>query len=776
MSLEWPADDTLQGLLDQLNSAGFPAVIDSAVIGLGGMHCASCVGRVERALKSVPGVVSAEVNLAASEARLAFISGHASPTDLVEAARYAGYEAFSPDSEQSQARDRQADEIRALKTRFLIALVLTLPVFVIEMGGHLIPAFHHWLYEFVGTRQIHGLLFVLTSMVLFGPGLMFYRIGIPNLLRGHPDMNSLVALGTGAAWGYSVVAILAPGVMPAGTANIYFEPAAVIVTLILLGRTLEARAKGQTGEAIKRLLGLQARTARVERDGDVSEVPIDSVQRGDIIRIRPGETIPVDGEVVEGASSVDEAMLTGEPNPVLRSAGEKVVGGTVNQDGLLVIKATDLGADAVLARIIRMVQKAQAAKLPIQALVDRVTAWFVPVVMGIALVTSMLWLGLGPDPALNFALVNAVAVLIIACPCAMGLATPTSIMVGTGRGAAEGILFRGGDALQELKDVQLVALDKTGTLTAGRPAVTDVITLDTEPEDRWLELAGSVEQDSQHPLANAIVQTALDRGLQLKTVRDFRSIPGKGLMGTVDGQTVLIGTLEWLSENGVATGGAEESAIVLSANARTPVAVALDGRPVGLLGISDPIKASTPAALKAMKSLGLKLVMISGDRRSTAEAIAAELGIDEVVAEVLPEEKVAAVQQLQRQVGRVAFVGDGINDAPALAQAEVGIAIGTGTDIAIESADVVLMSGDLGKVVQAIRLSRATLKNIRQNLFWAFAYNTALIPLAAGILYPVTGWLLSPMLAALAMACSSLFVVGNALRLKRLPLGDAIEA
>jgi Cu+-exporting ATPase len=774
VGLDWPQNRALSELLKHLHSSGFPAHLRESVIGIGGMHCASCVSRVEKALQKVPGVVSAKVNLATSEARVELLSGQASDAELAHAVEQAGYEADLAEQD-GESEDRREVEARALKRRFFIALVLTIPIFAIEMGGHLVPSFHAWLHGRFETSAVHMALFVLTSIVLFGPGLMFFRVGIPNLLRGHPDMNSLVALGTGAAWSYSVVVTFIPGVMPDGTANVYFEPAAVIVTLILLGRLLEARAKGRTGQAIEHLLGLQARTARVERDGKFSEIAVEAVRHGDHIRIRPGETVPVDGEVLEGESRVDESMLTGEPESVLRSAGQKVVGGTVNQDGLLVIKATDLGSDAVLAQIVRMVQKAQAAKLPIQALVDRVTAWFVPTVMSIALITAVVWLIFGPEPALSFALVNAVAVLIIACPCAMGLATPTSIMVGTGRGAEHGILFRGGDALQQLKGIHAIALDKTGTLTEGKPAVTDIIVLAGESEDELLALTASVEQDSQHPLALAIAKIAREHSLELRSTEAFESFPGKGVAARVDGQRVQVGTLEWLDQGNIDIQSATQLADELSVQARTPVGVAVDGHLSGVLGIADPIKKSTPEAIKALHGLGLEVVMISGDRRGTAEAIAAQLEIENVIAEVLPEGKVEAVKNLKTRFGRVAFVGDGINDAPALAEADVGIAIGTGTDVAIESADVVLMSGDLGKVPTAIALSRATLRNIGQNLFWAFAYNAALIPIAAGALYPLFGWLLSPMLAALAMACSSLFVVGNALRLKRIQLQRPAE-
>ena len=767
VALEWPSERPLSELIEHLADKGFPAHLDSIVLAIDGMHCASCTSRVEGALASVTGVVSAHVNPARAEARVEFVEGAVSARALEQAVIKAGYGAEVEGEQGSSRGERQAREFAGLKRRFLLALVLTLPVFILEMGSHFIPALHHWLHAQLGHFTLHMILFVLTSIVLFVPGWMFFRFGIPNLLRGHPDMNSLVAVGTGAAWSYSVVAMFAPGLMPAGTANLYFEPAAVIVTLILLGRVLEARAKDRTGAAIEKLLGLQARTARVEVDGEVVERPIEQISRGDRIRVRPGETVPVDGKVIEGESFVDESMLTGEPAPVPRKPGDQVVGGTVNQNGRLVIEATDLGADAVLARIVKMVQQAQGAKLPIQALVDKVTAVFVPIVMAIAALTALVWLIFGPDPALNFALVNAVAVLIIACPCAMGLATPTSIMVGTGRAANAGILFRGGNALQTLSKIEVVALDKTGTLTEGRPAVTDIESLNELAENDWLALAAAVEQDAEHPLGRAIVEAARARELDISSADSFEAASGKGVRAQVGGKLVRVGSLRWLKAEGIDAGQElDEQIAALSRKARTPVLVALDTTLVGLLGIADPLRESSREAIEILHGLGLEVAMISGDNRLTAEAVAAEIGIDHVVAEVLPEGKVEALEELRARHGRVAFVGDGINDAPALAAADVGVAIGSGTDIAIESADVVLMASDLNKVPEALRLSRATLRNIRQNLFWAFAYNTALIPVAAGVLYPAFGLLLSPMLAAAAMAASSLFVVGNALRLR----------
>jgi heavy metal translocating P-type ATPase len=747
-----------------------------------GLHCASCVRRAEQALAAVPGVAAVSVNLATREATLQFDGRPPAHEALRSALQGAGLDTPPADTEgdahspHDHAHRHVDEDSRALVRKVLLAAALTLPVFLMEMGAHLVPAIHHAIAGSIGEFNARLIQFVLTTIVLFGPGRAFFRIGLPALLRGAPEMNTLVALGAGAAWTYSVVATFAPGVMPAGTANVYFEPAAVIVTLILLGRLLEARAKGRTGAAIERLLGLQAKSARVQRDGVVVELPIDEVRPGDRIRVRPGETIPVDGRVLEGQSYVDESMITGEPIPAQRVSGDRVVGGTINQQGSLVVEATDLGEDAVLARIVDMVQQAQGAKLPIQALVDRVTGWFVPVVIGVALLTALTWWLLGPEPALAMALVVAVTVLIIACPCAMGLATPTSIMVGTGRGADHGILFRGGDALQALRDVDVVALDKTGTLTEGRPTLTDFVALDGFDENEALALAAAAELDAEHPVGVAIVAAARARGLQLGRTGAFESITGMGIRAQVDGRRIDLGAARYMQQLGIPTEDCEARLAALADKARTPLLLAVDGKLAAILAVADPIKPGTPAAIRALHALGLHVAVLSGDNRRTAEAIAAELGIDEVMAELMPADKVAAIGRLRAGGRRVAFVGDGINDAPALAAADVGVAIGTGTDIAIESADVVLMSGDLRNVPNAIALSRATMRNIRQNLFWAFAYNTALIPVAAGVLYPAFGVLLSPMLAAMAMAFSSVFVVGNALRLRRFPLEVELPA
>ncbi len=752
-----------------VQKAGYTVAETTVELSVTGMTCASCVGRVEKALKAVPGVSGATVNLATERASVTAAGGVAASA-LIQAVAKAGYEA-RPIAEAASNTDavaeRQAAERQALKRSLTIAAIFALPVFILEMGGHMVPAFHHLIAGTLGTQNSWYLQFALASIVLFGPGLRFFQKGVPALLRGAPDMNSLVAVGTSAAYAYSVVATFAPGLLPAGTVNVYYEAAAVIVALILLGRYLEARAKGNTSEAIKRLLGLQAKTARVVRDGAVLELAIEEVVAGDLVEVRPGERVPVDGEVVEGNSFIDESMISGEPVPVEKQPGSEVVGGTVNQNGALTLRATKVGNDTVLAQIIRMVEQAQGSKLPIQALVDRITMWFVPAVMAAAVLTFIVWLAFGPEPALTFALVNAVAVLIIACPCAMGLATPTSIMVGTGRAAQMGVLFRKGEALQSLKDAKVVAVDKTGTLTKGRPELTDLVVAQGFERDAVLGKVAAVEAKSEHPIAQAIVDAAKAQNIALGAVSQFESITGFGVSARVDGDLVQIGADRYMRELGLGVETFGAQAARLGDEGKTPLYAAVNGRLAAMIAVADPIKETTAAAIRALHELGLKVAMITGDNRRTGEAIARQLGIDEVVAEVLPDGKVEAVQRLKRQYGPIAYVGDGINDAPALAEADVGLAIGTGTDIAIEAADVVLMSGDLGGVPNAIGLSQATLRNIKQNLFWAFAYNVALIPVAAGLLYPVNGSLLSPVFAAGAMALSSVFVLSNALRLRR---------
>ncbi|SDA98911.1 heavy metal translocating P-type ATPase [Sinorhizobium sp. NFACC03] len=755
-------------IVKAIENAGYGAAEDTIELTIEGMTCASCVARIEKALKAVPGVTEANVNLATERASVHVTTGIATAAALEEAVRVAGYAAkrITGDESVDHEGEKREQETRRLARSLLIAGVLTLPIFVLEMGSHFIPAVHDFVMTNIGMQESWYLQFVLTTMVLFGPGLRFYEKGVPALFRLAPDMNSLVAIGTSAAWIYSVVATFAPDLLPDGTANVYYEAAAVIVTLILLGRFLEARAKGRTSEAIKHLMGLQAKTARVVRNSETIEVPLSDVTTGDTVLVRPGDRVPVDGSVIDGNSYVDESMITGEPVPVEKIAGSEVVGGTINKTGSFTFRATKVGADTVLAQIIRMVEQAQGAKLPIQSLVDRVTAWFVPAVIAIALLTFGIWLVFGPDPALTFALVNGVAVLIIACPCAMGLATPTSIMVGTGRAAEMGVLFRKGEALQTLRNAAVIAVDKTGTLTKGRPELTDLETAAGFDRDTVLALVAAVETRSEHPIAEAIVEAAKTQGLAIAEPAKFEAIPGFGASAEVTGRTVHVGADRLMAQLKLDVSAFAEQATRLGSEGKSPLYAAIDGKLAAIIAVADPIKETTPQAIRMLHDLGLKVAMITGDNRRTAEAIAAKLGIDEVIAEVLPDGKVAALKKLKEGGRAVAFVGDGINDAPALAEADVGLAIGTGTDVAIESADVVLMSGDLFGVPNAIALSKATIRNIKENLFWAFAYNAVLIPVAAGALYPAYGLLLSPIFAAGAMALSSVFVLGNALRLR----------
>lgn len=732
-----------------------------------GMSCASCVNRIENALKGAPGVVTATVNLASEKAWITLDpEAKTSPQQLIEIIRQTGYQARLSDA------TRPADAPNAALPRaWLIAAAFTLPIVIIDMGGHLFPGFSLYLKSLLGETGGPILLGILASIVQFGPGLRFYQQGWPKLLQGSPDMNSLVMLGTSAAYGYSVVATLFPGLLPDQAVHVYFEASAVIITLVLTGRHLEMRARGRTGAAIRQLLTLQARTARVMRSGQITEIEIAEVQVNDTIQVRPGEKIPVDGTVLEGDSHVDEAMVTGEPLPVRKTTGATVIGGTINQQGSFIFRADKVGADTLLAGIIRMVEEAQSSKLPIQALVDKVTAVFVPIVMGFALLTFFVWLLVGPEPALLMGLVNAVAVLIIACPCAMGLATPTSIMVGTGRAASLGILFRKGEALQTLDQATSVVWDKTGTLTEGHPKVTTFkMAGDVDPV--WaMQLAAAVEKKSEHPLARALVESAGSGHGSPPDVQAFEALPGRGVKAVVDGHRVMIGSsrlIEELAPDDPSHLG--QQAESWSKSGHSIIHLVVDEQQMALFAIADPVKPGARAAVEALKQMGLDVTLLTGDQASTAHSIASELGIDQVMAEVLPGDKAEKIRLMQNEGKRVIFVGDGINDAPALAQADVGVAIGTGTDIAIESGDVVLVAGDPAKLLQAITLSRATLKNIRQNLFWAFGYNTLLIPIAAGVLYPAFGLLLSPVFAAAAMALSSLCVIGNALRLKRLRL------
>ncbi|MCU0816767.1 MAG: heavy metal translocating P-type ATPase [Cypionkella sp.] len=741
-----PAD--LAALIAAVAAAGYPARMAEISLAVEGMTCAACTGRVERLLKAQAGVQSAVANLAMREARVTALAG----TDATALAAVVTRAGFAAKPAGGAPEDAAAEDLRLLRRDALVAGLLTLPVFATEMGGHMVPAFHHWLMDLVGMERIWLLQFLLTTLVLAFPGRRFLVKGLPALWRGGPDMNSLVALGTLSAWAFSTVVLVAPGLIPPASRAVYFEAAAVIVTLILAGRWMEARARGQAGAAIARLVGLQPKEARVETAAGVQSVPIAALTPGVVVQLRPGERVPVDGEVIEGHSALDESMLTGEPLPREKGPGDPVTGGTVNGLGALRIRVRAVGADTVLARITRMVREAQGGKLPVQALVDRVTLWFVPVVMGIAAVTVLIWLLLGPG--LAEALVAGVSVLIIACPCAMGLATPVSILVGTGRGAEMGVLFRKGEAMQRLAEVRRIAFDKTGTLTEGRPVVQRV-TGDV------LALAAAVEQASDHPLAHAVMSEAAARGVTLASATGFRALPGLGTEAMVEGRRVTLGAARLFADLPADLAAEAEAAAAVG---QSVLFVAVEGEVRGLITVADQIKPHAARAIAALAELGVTSVMISGDSPAAASAIGARIGISDVVAGVLPEGKLEAL----RANPGTAFVGDGINDAPALAAAEVGIAMGTGTDVAIEAGDVVLMSGDPLAVANAVRIGRATLRNIRQNLVWAFGYNAALIPVAAGVLVPFGGPQLSPILAAGAMALSSVFVLSNALRLKRI--------
>jgi Cu+-exporting ATPase len=663
-------------------------------------------------------------------------------------------------------------ELRDMERRFRVSLVLTLPAFALAMGEMLPGA---PLAHALGRGAAWIQLALTTPVVLWG-GLPFFQRGLASL-RTRLNMFTLIALGTGAAFAYSTLATLAPGLFPAsfrghgGQVAVYYEAAAVIVTLVLLGQVLELRARSRTGAAIRALLGLAPRTARqVAPDGREEDVALDAVRVGDRLRVRPGEKVPVDGVLLEGRSSVDESMVTGEPLPVEKGPGERVIGATVNGSGSFVMQAERVGSETLLARIVQLVSEAQRSRAPIQRLADRVAAWFVPAVMAAAVATFAVWAWLGPEPRLAHALVNAVAVLIIACPCALGLATPMSIMVASGRAAGAGVLFRDAEAIEVLRSVDTLVVDKTGTLTEGRPALAEVVARGGLSEDELLRLAASLERGSEHPLAAALVRGAQERGLALAEAERFEARPGRGVVGAVLGRAVALGNHSLLAELGLAPGPLAERADALRAAGRSAAFVAVDGRAAGLVAVADPVKASTPEAIRALHGEGLRIVMLTGDSRVTAEAVARELGLDEVVAEVLPEQKAEVVRRLQAEGRVVAMAGDGVNDAPALAQAEVGIAMGTGTDVALESAGVTLVKGDLRGIVRARRLSRATLRNIRQNLAFAFGYNALGVPVAAGVLYPAFGLLLSPMIAAAAMSLSSVSVIGNALRLRRVGL------
>jgi Cu+-exporting ATPase len=776
-------DMPLERLRTAVAEAGYKVPATRTSLSIGGMTCASCVAHVEEALKGVSGVVNATVNLATERATVEYLPSVAGAAELRRAVMAAGYRVEGTDAEASGGdreepeRLAKVKEIRYFRDRVITSAVLSVIVFV----GSFRDSLFHFLPASIGN---HYLLWALSTPVQFWAGWYFYQHGFGLLRHRTINMHTLIALGTSVAYFYSVAVALFPGFFTSRgfPAEVYFDTAALIIALILLGRYLEVLAKGRTSEAIRKLMGLQPRMARVVRYGEEMEIPVETVAVGDVVIIRPGEKLPVDGEVLEGHSAVDESMLTGESMPVEKGPGVVVYGATINRTGAFRFRATKVGRDTVLAQIIRLVEEAQGSKAPIQRLADRVSAYFVPAVVGVALVAFVIWSFVGPSPAFLYAMLTAVAVLIIACPCALGLATPTAIMVGTGKGAQMGVLIKSAEALETLHKVQAVVLDKTGTLTEGKPRVTDLLTR-TVTKEELLGLAASVEYGSEHPLGEAIVEAARERSLELEKTQGFEAVPGKGVLARVNGSQVLLGNLRYMQEMGVAVDGLGDKAGRLAAEGKTPMFVARDGEAIGIIAVADTVKPSAREAVAALHRQGIEVAMLTGDSQRTADAIAKTLGIDRVFAEVLPQDKAAYVKALQAEGKRVAMVGDGINDAPALTQADVGIAIGTGTDIAVESGDVVLMQGDVLGVLDAIRLSKATIRAIKQNLVWAFGYNTALIPLAAGILYPVFAGsgvpdalrpvlgeygFLNPILAALAMAFSSVSVVANSLRLRRM--------
>ena len=749
-------------LADAITDAGYEVVAEQVNLRIQGMSCASCVAHIEEALGTLNGVLKANVNFAAEKAQVEYLPDVVDVAAIRRAVVDAGYEA-SVAKEEEVDKDKAAHEAKIKELRFKIAVgaILSIPVF---FGSY--PSLFPWVPDIIKNPVA---LWILTTPVQFWVGWQFYRGAWAALKHKTSDMNTLIAVGTSAAYLYSIGLILFPSFFEAhGVAKeVYFDTSTIIITLILLGRYLESIARGRTSEAIKKLMGMQAKTARVIRNNVEQDISVDEVVPGDLVVVRPGEKIPVDGFIHEGYSSIDEAMITGESIPVDKKTGDEVIGATINKTGTFKFEATKVGKDTVLAQIIKLVEEAQGSKAPIQRMVDKVTSYFVPTVITISVITALVWFFWGPAPALTYALLNFVAVLIIACPCALGLATPTSIMVGTGKGAENGILIRSGEALETAQKLTALIFDKTGTLTKGEPALTDVFTADGIEERKLLGLVASAERGSEHPLGQAIVNGAKGRGVELFEPQDFSAIPGKGISARIEGRSILAGNLKLMSEKGMSLDGLEERARSFSDQGKTPMYVAIDDRPAGVIAVADTLKPNSADAVAQLHRLGLKVVMITGDNRRTAEAIARQVGIDRVLAEVLPEDKAREVKKLQEEGESVGMVGDGINDAPALAQANVGIAIGTGTDVAMEAADITLMSGDLRGVVTAISLSKATMRNIKQNLFWAFGYNTALIPVAAGILYPFFGILLSPIIAAAAMAASSVSVVSNALRLRR---------
>jgi Cu+-exporting ATPase len=761
-----PDQTDVYHLIDKVKDLGYSAKSEKIVLPVQGMTCATCVKKVEKALGSVKGVVQVSVNFATERASVEYLPEEVTIRDLKKTVQEAGYEVLEVKEEDIVEKERlvREEDLSRLRRKFSIGAFLLAPVLILMYGS---PFLERWIGLSMETNFF--IQFLLATPVQFWAGWQFY-VGFWKATKHKTsDMNTLIAVGTSAAYLYSFIVTFAPHlIMVKGLKmDVYFDTSAAIIVLILLGRFLEARAKGKTSEAIKKLIGLQPKTARVIRNGDETDVPVEEVVVGDTVIVRPGEKIPVDGVVKEGYSSVDESMVTGESLPVEKKTGDLVIGATINKTGTFKFEATKVGKDTVLSQIVRLVQEAQGSKPPIARMVDVIASYFVPVVISIAIITFVVWYFFGPHPALTYAFLNFVAVLIIACPCALGLATPTSIMVGTGKGAENGILIRGAEALETAHQLTTIVLDKTGTLTKGEPSVTDVIESEKLAKKEILALAASAEKGSEHPLGEAIVKKAKEENLNLLTPKDFQAIAGHGIEAIVDSKRVLLGNLRLMEDKKVSLNGLLSKAEQLSNEGKTPMFLAVDGVTGGIIAVADTLKENSKEAVRALHQMGLEVVMLTGDNKRTAVAIANQIGVDRVLAEVLPEMKAEEVRRLQSEGKKVGMVGDGINDAPALAQADVGIAIGTGTDVAMESSDITLIGGDLRGIVTAIALSKATIRNIKQNLFWAFAYNTILIPVAAGVLFPFFGILLNPIFAAGAMAISSVTVVSNALRLRR---------
>ncbi|MEE8574096.1 MAG: heavy metal translocating P-type ATPase [Thermodesulfobacteriota bacterium] len=760
-----PASLTVKDITALIEGLGYTVLADSVTLKIEGMHCASCVAKIEAALARTPGVIEASVNLVSERVLVKYISTLGGITDLVEAVKKAGYTVSrAPGSEEETAGSKERDTaLIGLKRSFIIAAILTVPIFIL-MHPAIIGLGH------LSKENLFILQFLSATPVQFYSGWRFYKGAISALSRGSADMNTLIAVGTSSAYFYSVAITFFPTFfITAGgvSLSVYFDTSAAIIVLILFGRLLEARAKGRTGEAIKKLIGMQPKTARVIQDEKEIDVPVGELQKGDIIVVRPGEKLPVDGTVIEGHSMVDESMITGESMPVVKSVGDEVVGATINKTGSFKFRAEKIGRDTVLASIIKMVEEAQGSKPPIARLADRVASIFVPAVIVIAVVTFLIWYFVGPEPVFTYALLSFVSVLIIACPCALGLATPTSILVGTGKGAEHGVLIRGGEALETAHKLTSIVLDKTGTLTRGEPSVTDIIVGEGIIEAELLSFAASVEKGSEHPLGEAVVREAEERGITLMKSEGFSAYPGLGLRARIKEREILLGNIKFMKNEGIDIKELTGEAVRLSEEGKTPVYISIGGEVSGIIGIADTLKEDSKKAVEGLKMMGLEVIMLTGDTRATAEVVAKEVGISRVLAEVLPADKALEVKRLKKEGAVVAMVGDGINDAPALTEADVGIAIGTGTDVAMEASDITLISGDLSGIVTSIALSRATIKNVKQNLFFAFFYNSILIPVAAGVLYPFFGILLSPIFAAFAMALSSVSVVSNALRLRQ---------